>query len=1503
MRKSLLFSVLFLLVSILTYAQKDTYWSANMARPGTIKANHAVSRQSFPKEFKLFTLNLQPLKAALFSIVGDHPASRSTVISLPNVAGNVEQFEVFEASNFDPALQARFPEIRAYSGRGVTDKYASLKISISPQGIQTMVFRTGKPNEFIEQYSVDGSVYAVFNPSRQSGPLPWTCSTVEEKFTTELNAKVLSNNYTNSSAGELRTMRLAQSCNAEYSNYFGAFNASQVGLVLAAFNATLTRCNGMYERDLALHLNLIPNTDQVIYYDPLTDPYSNNLGSWNAQLQSTLNTVIGSANYDIGHMFGASGGGGNAGCIGCVCGTNKGSGITSPADGIPQGDNFDIDYVVHEVGHQLGGNHTFSMSTEGTGVNKEVGSGITIMGYAGITSQDVAPHSIAMYHETTIEQIQNNLQLKTCPVTTNITATNATPVVAPVNNYTIPISTPFALTGSATDANAGDALTYCWEQNNDGTGQTGNNSRAYITKPTGPNWLSFLPTSSPTRTFPQLSTILAGQFVTGPLPGGDAIATIEALSSIGRTLNFRLTVRDNSPYISTPPVSVGQTAYTDMVVTVTATSGPFKVTSPNTPVSWFAGSSQTITWDVANTTAAPVSCSNVNILLSTDGGLTFPVTLAANTTNDGSEVVTLPGTITTTARVKIESVGNIFFDISDANFSITLPPSGFTFTTPAAVNISCGAGANANSTVATVATGGFTTPINLTVSGAPSGTTASVTPNPLTPGNSATVTLTGVNTLTPGTYNISLNGIAGVSNQTVIVPFVVQPGAAPTIQTAPASQGICEGNNVSFSVTTTGATVTSYQWQISTNGGVSWSNIAGATSSSYSITGATSALNNNQYHVIVNGQCGTVTSAAAILTVSLSPVISTQPQNVLQCAGSAASFSVTASGAGLSYQWQQSTDGGGTWSDIPGAIAATYNIASVANGMNGYQYRVNITGTCSVTATTSAAATLTVGNASSITSQPASTVLCAGANASFTVAATGTNLTYQWQVSTDGGTTWTDITGATAAALSLNAVTAGMNNNQYHALVYSCTPVPIVSNAATLTVNTPVSIGTQPADVTICTTNAASFTAAASGTGLSYQWQYATSCTGTFSDIAGATSATYNIASAQVSNAGAYHVIVTGACGSVTSNCVNLTVNTPVVVSAQPVDASVCLPTNTTSFSVTASGTAVSYQWQVSINGGTVWTNVIGATSATLNLSGLTAAMNGYKYRVQLSGTCSAAFNSAVATLQVNSPVNITSQPQSAVRCSGDEVSFSVAATGSTITYQWQVSINNGPFVNIPNAIGTSISFTNLSTLQNGYRYRVIVSGVPCGAVISDIASLTVNQTPSAVLTLASGNTINPYIRAGLYVTVAPAMGNYGYSWIKEGQPWPAFNGSSVDLNGDDFGSYRAVVTNLTTGCSTTTNEVTLKAAGSDLVFIYPNPTKGQFLVRFYNKVGNDVSAERFINVYSSTGQRIWSKKYNVVGPYGRMDVDISNLSAGTYMVEVKDANGKKLGAGKVFKQ
>ncbi len=765
MRKSLLLTISFAIVTASGFSQTDKFWSANNESRGNIIADKSVSRLSYPKEFKLFNLNYQSLNQALLAIVDNKSSKKSTIISLPNADGKMEQFEMFEASNFEPELQARFPEIRAYSGNGITDRYATIKLSLSPQGIQTMVFRTEKENEFIEPYSKDHTVYSVFRSQREKGKLPWSCSTDDKRMAEEIKADV---QKTQSSAGQLKTMRLAQSCNAEYSNYFGATSAAQVGLVLAAFNATLTRCNGVYEKDLALHLNLVAGSTNVIYYNPATDPYTT-LSSWNTQLQIALNTTLtgaattlaaNNAAYDIGHMFGASGGGGNAGCIGCVCadgvaagtGATKGRGITSPADGIPQGDNFDIDYVVHEIGHQLGGNHTFSMSNEGSGVNKEVGSGITIMGYAGITAQDVAPHSIDIYHQATIEQIQTNMATKTCLVNVNMTA-NRTPVVLPVGNYTIPKSTPFALTGSATDLD-NDTLTYCWEQNDNATSaQTGASSIASPTKATGPNWLSFKPTISGTRLFPKLSTILSGLLVTPALPGGSAGTNIEALSSVARTLNFRLTVRDNNPYVT--GVKVGQTAYTDAVVTVSAASGPFAVTAPNTAVSWNAGSTQTVTWSVNSTNVAPVNCANVKISLSTDGGLTFPTVLSASTPNDGTESLVIPANTanSTTARIKIEAVGNIFFDISNTNFSI---PSAISCGDPTSLSL-----AALGTTTATLSWGAVSNVISYAVDykAASSGTWISAA----TATTATSISLTGLTSGTLYDWRVKATCTGGVS--------------------------------------------------------------------------------------------------------------------------------------------------------------------------------------------------------------------------------------------------------------------------------------------------------------------------------------------------------------------------------------------------------------------------------------------------------------------------------------------------------------------------------------------------------------------------------------------------------------------------------------------------------------------------------------------------------------------------------------------------------------------
>ena len=973
MRKLVLLVLTFTFVYTLS---AQNYWSSHTSTD-RITPDKAVARLSFPATYKLYDLNAASLKQQLFTVV-DGRGSHAAVISLPNADGQMEQFEIYEASNFEPALQARFPEIRAFSGRGITDPSASLKLSYSPQGIQTMVIRTDdKPNEYIEPYSQDHTVYAVFRSQGARSALPWKCTTPESAMAEGLNAQV--SGITARSGGDLKTMRLAQSVTAEYSNYFGATSSAQVSLVLAAVNATLTRCNGVYEKDLALHLNLIANTTSVFYYNASTDPYSPaaQLSNWNSQLQSTLTSVIGEANYDIGHLFGATGGGGNAGCIGCVC-TNgsKGSGYTSPADGIPQGDNFDIDYVVHEVGHQLGANHTFSHSNEGTGVNKEPGSGITIMGYAGITSQDLAPHSIAYYHQASIAQIQSNLATKTCPVTTSITANNATPVVNAGADYTIPISTPFALTGSATDANAGDVLTYSWEQNdNAGSTQTGASSVASATKATGPNWISFAPTTSPTRLFPKLATILAGLNVSGPLTGGDAGANTEALSSVSRTLNFRLTVRDNAPYSSVAPVSVGQTQFDDMVVTVTNTSGPFSVTAPNTAVSWAGNSSQTITWAVANTTAAPVSCANVKISISTDGGNTF-TTLVASTPNDGTEVVTIPNTPSTTARVKIEAVGNIFFDISNTNFTIT---SGSACGAPSGL-ASSGVTTSAATVSWTAVSGANSYDVDYKLNSSATWTNAAA---------GATATSVALSGLTSGSlydWRVRANCTSGSSAYTQ-AQFTTQSTVTCNAPTGLASSGVTSSAATVSWTAASGAT--SYLVEYKANSSATWLSFGNTTTTSVTISGlAASTLYDWRVTTICSG--GNSTPAQAQFTTAAAPGCGTAFEpNETQAAAAAISTGVANSAAITT-----STDN--DYFKI--TTTATSNITYSLVGPSGVDFDMQILNSAGtvIGSGTSASATETV----SLTNQAAGTYTIRifgynGANSAscYTITATATIVT------------------------------------------------------------------------------------------------------------------------------------------------------------------------------------------------------------------------------------------------------------------------------------------------------------------------------------------------------------------------------------------------------------------------------------------------------------------------------------------------------------------------------
>ncbi|OUR98105.1 hypothetical protein A9Q86_13675 [Flavobacteriales bacterium 33_180_T64] len=605
-----------------------------------------ASKVNLPQT-QIFNLNIEGLKLALINVPkrAQFKKASNVIISFPNSEGVFESFRIIEASVLNPELQERYPEIRSYAGQGIEDPTAVIRFSISPLGFQSMRLSAGNPATFIEALTENQSHYAVF---KRADKINYN-DDFECEVTESLDRRLNADNpdvMRNADDSILRTYRLAVSATGEYTAYHGGTKA----LALAAIVQTMTRVNGIFEIDFNVTMILINNTDDVIYTSTSSDPYGNTTSGYNSALQSTLTSVIGESNYDIGHLFANLQNNGNAGCIGCVCVNNqKGSGWTSATD--PDGDFFDVDYVAHEMGHQFGGNHTWTHGgNEGTNVQVEPGSGSTIMSYAGITgSTDVQANVHPNFHAVSIEQVTDYVKSTSCQTNTN--TGNAVPVVNAGSNYTIPNGTAFVLDGSATDADtSAGALTYSWEQMDENNAST---TFPSTTATAGVAFRAYEPTTSTNRYFPRLETIKTG-------------ATSwqwEAIPNVARTLNFRLTVRDNV-------AGGGTNSSDDMVVTVNGTAGPFVVNSPNTNVTWNAGTTQTVTWDVAGTTGNGVNAANVDIFLSTDGGDTYSIALASGVSNDGSHDIVVPNNQGSQNRIMVRGSNNIFFDISNSNFEI-----------------------------------------------------------------------------------------------------------------------------------------------------------------------------------------------------------------------------------------------------------------------------------------------------------------------------------------------------------------------------------------------------------------------------------------------------------------------------------------------------------------------------------------------------------------------------------------------------------------------------------------------------------------------------------------------------------------------------------------------------------------------------------------------------------------------------------------------------------------
>ena len=577
--------------------------------------------------------------------------SNYVTLALPMPDGSFSGFRIEESPILEAPLAAQYPEIKTYRGQGIDDPAATTRIDFTPAGFHAMIL-SERGTVYVDPYAKGDTTNYItyFKRDYRNDAKAFSCFFSDEDKAPRVVSRVETPNVVNGTT--LRTYRLALAATGEYT----AFTGGTVATALAAMTTTMNRVDGIYERELAVRMVLIANNSLIIYTDAATDPYTNNSGSTMlGQNQSNLDSVIGSANYDIGHVL--STGGGGVANLSVVCTGSKARGVTgSPS---PVGDGFDVDYVAHEMGHQFGALHTFNGITLNCGGGNrsssaayEPGSGSTIMAYAGICgSQNLQPNSNDYFHVKSLEQIAGFIGGTSCDVETN--TGNTLPTVTAGSSVTIPKSTPFTLTASGSDAN-GDALTYCWEEYDLGPASPPDTDADGSARPL---FRSFTPTSNSSRTFPKISDVVNNTSTFG-----------EVLPTINRTMNFQVTVRDNR-------AGGGGINTATTQITVNASAGPFLVTQPNTNVTWTGGTQQIITWDVANTSGAPVSAVNVKISLSTNGGSTFPVVIAASTPNDGSETITVPNISTNSARIKVEAVGNVFFDISNVNFTISAAPS------------------------------------------------------------------------------------------------------------------------------------------------------------------------------------------------------------------------------------------------------------------------------------------------------------------------------------------------------------------------------------------------------------------------------------------------------------------------------------------------------------------------------------------------------------------------------------------------------------------------------------------------------------------------------------------------------------------------------------------------------------------------------------------------------------------------------------------------------------
>lgn len=589
---------------------------------------------------RTLSLNEQGLQDLLVN-AGSEPS-----LSLPLPTGGFAKVQLIPVETLSPAIAAQFPDWQTWQLKGLDGQVISGRAELTALGFTAMLVMQNADTLFIDPTTASTKAaersYRSLSKQANSGLFKshFQCATHPvgaEEIPSEATPVIAAR------AGEdLKTYDIAIAATGEYTHYHGGSKTT----ALSAITSTINRMNEIYQRDLSIKLRLVSGVT-TIYSDSATDPYPTSGSTLLKENQTTLDNLIGSENYDVGHLF-TTGDGGVAVVEAACRNSYKAQGVSGWDT--PTGDIFAIDYVAHEVGHQFGATHTFNSEAGSCSGNNRIGktayepgSGSTIMSYAGICSPDnLQAHSDAMFHSGSISQITTYTQSSTgatCADSSSLS--NANPTANAGLDYTIPARTPFILSGSATDSNS-DTLTYSWEQVDLGTASK-------VDMDTGDNALvrAQLPTSTASRTVPRLTDLLSGSHTYG-----------ETLPSQTRTMHFRLQARDGK----------GGIGADEMIVNVHDTGSAFAVTAPkNTTLS--AGSVLNVTWDTAKTNQAPISCSNVDIALnmtSTTTNENFQ-TLLSNTPNDGTASITLPSTLGTKNTIRVKCSTNLFFALSDAN--------------------------------------------------------------------------------------------------------------------------------------------------------------------------------------------------------------------------------------------------------------------------------------------------------------------------------------------------------------------------------------------------------------------------------------------------------------------------------------------------------------------------------------------------------------------------------------------------------------------------------------------------------------------------------------------------------------------------------------------------------------------------------------------------------------------------------------------------------------------